>query len=79
MKLVISGATGFTAREVIRQSLSDPKITTVVALARRPVEVPQNLGAEADTSKLKSVVVQDFGAYSEDAKKQLEGADACIW
>lgn len=79
MKLVITGATGFCARETIRQSLSNPKITTVVALARRPVEVPQNLGPEADTSKLKSVVLQDFGTYSEDVKKQLEGADACIW
>jgi uncharacterized protein YbjT (DUF2867 family) len=79
MKLVVSGATGFVATEVIRQSLSNPRITSVLALARRPVTVPENLPPGADTSKLKSVVVEDFGKYSDDAKKQLEGADACIW
>ncbi|KAJ9610681.1 hypothetical protein H2200_005458 [Cladophialophora chaetospira] len=79
MKLVVSGATGFTATEVIRQSLSNPRITSVLALARRPVTVPENLPPGADTSKLKSVVVEDFGKYFDDAKKQLEGTDACIW
>jgi len=79
MKLIISGATGFVATEVIRQSLSNPRITSVLALARRPVTVPENLPPEADSSKLKSVVVEDFGKYSDNVKQQLEGADACIW
>ncbi|KIW66093.1 hypothetical protein PV04_08297 [Phialophora macrospora] len=79
MKLVIAGATGFVATELIRQSLANPKIHSVVALARRPVEVPQNLGPDVDTSKLKSVVIEDFVKYSEDVQGQLEGTDACIW
>ena len=79
MKLIVSGGTGFVATEVIRQSLSNPRITTVLALARRPVAVPENLPAGADISKLKSIVVENYGNYSEDVKKQLEGADACIW
>ncbi|EXJ53443.1 uncharacterized protein A1O5_13311 [Cladophialophora psammophila CBS 110553] len=79
MKLIISGATGFVATELIRQSLSERSITSVVALARRPITVPDNLGTEADTSKLKSVVLEDFAKYPDDVKKQLEGADACIW
>lgn len=79
MKLIVSGATGFVATEVIRQSLSIPSITSVIALARRPVSAPENLGAGADTSKLQSVVLEDFGQYSDDVKKQLAGADACIW
>ena len=79
MKLVISGATGFVATELIRQSLSNPKVTLVIALARRHVAAPENLGPGADTSKLKSVVLEDFGKYPEDVKRQLEGADACIW
>ena len=79
MKLIISGGTGFVATELIRQSLSNPRITTVLALARRPVAVPENLPPGADAEKLKSIVVEDFGNYSDDVKKQLEGADACIW
>ncbi|ETI25484.1 hypothetical protein G647_02257 [Cladophialophora carrionii CBS 160.54] len=79
MKLLIVGGTGFVATELIRQSLASREITSVVALARRPVEVPQNLGVEVDTSKLKSVVIEDFTKYSEDVKAQLDGADACIW
>lgn len=79
MKLVIAGATGFVATEVIRQSLSLPSITTVVALARRPVSAPGNLLPGADASKLHSVVVKDYGKYSQDVKKEIAGADACIW
>ncbi|KIW24019.1 uncharacterized protein PV07_09758 [Cladophialophora immunda] len=79
MKLIISGATGFVATELIRQCLNNPSITTVVALARRPITVPDNLGPGADTAKLKSVVLEDFAKYPDDVKEQLEGADACIW
>lgn len=79
MKLIISGGTGFVATELIRQSLLNPKITSIIALARRPVPVPQDLGADVDTSKLKSVVLDDFTQYTDDVKRQLDGADACIW
>ncbi|KAI1102028.1 NAD(P)-binding protein [Jackrogersella minutella] len=79
MKLIISGATGFVGRELIRQSLSKSEITSVVALSRKPVSVPENLPDGADPSKLKSVVVQDYDQYSEQAKKEFAGASACIW
>ncbi|EXJ57465.1 hypothetical protein A1O7_07813 [Cladophialophora yegresii CBS 114405] len=79
MKLLIVGGTGFVATEIIRQSLASPEITSVVTLARRPVEVPQNLGGHVGPSKLKSVLLQDFTKYSEDVKAQLENVDACIW
>lgn len=79
MKLVIGGASGFVATEIIRQSLSIPKITSVVAIARRAVATPCNLGKGADTSKFLSVVLDNYDQYSDDVKKQLAGADACIW
>jgi nucleoside-diphosphate-sugar epimerase len=79
MKLVIAGATGFVATECVRQALNDPRFTSVIALARREVKAPADLGPKADASKLKSVIVQDYGSYSEDVKKQLAGTDACIW
>ncbi|EXJ81830.1 hypothetical protein A1O1_07895 [Capronia coronata CBS 617.96] len=79
MKLIVSGASGFVATEVIRQSLNNPSITTVVALARRRISAPGNLPPDADASKLRSVVVDDLDQYSEDVKRQVAGADACIW
>jgi len=79
MKLIVAGASGFVATEVIRQSLSLPKITSIIALARRPVSAPSELGQGADASKLHSVVLDNYGSYPEDVKKHFAGADACIW
>ena len=79
MKLIIAGATGFVATELIRQSLSIPKITCVIAIARHPVSTPSNLSPTADPSKLHSVIIENYGSYPEDVMKQLAGADACIW
>lgn len=78
MKLIITGATGFVATEVLRQALLLPSITSIVALARKPVPAPQGTPA-ANSSKLKSVVLQDYGTYPDDVKKEMAGADACIW
>ena len=79
MKLIVAGASGFVATEVIRQSLSMPQINSVIALARHPVSVPLDLGQSADASKLHSVVLDNYGSYTEDVMKQLADADACIW
>ncbi|KAK7182750.1 hypothetical protein DPSP01_013486 [Paraphaeosphaeria sporulosa] len=79
VKLIIGGATGFVATEVIRQSLSNPKITAIYALGRKPIAVPEGTAPGADTSKLKSLVVKDFEKYPEDVKAQLADADGAIW
>ncbi|KAK3305261.1 uncharacterized protein B0T15DRAFT_531771 [Chaetomium strumarium] len=80
MKLVVAGSTGFVATEVIRQALSNPSITSVVALGRRPAPEPQSTGSRADLTKLRSVTVDDLGEeYPDHVKKELSGADACIW
>ena len=79
MKLIVAGASGFVATEVIRLSLSMPKITSVIAVARRPVSTPLNLGQGADASKLHCVVLDDYGSYPDEVMKQFAGADACIW
>ncbi|KAK3207347.1 hypothetical protein GRF29_103g738502 [Pseudopithomyces chartarum] len=79
VKLIIGGATGFVASEIIRQSLSNPNITTIYALGRKPIPVPEGTAPGADTSKLKSLVVQDFENYPEDVKAQIADADGAIW
>lgn len=79
MKIIISGATGFVGTELIRQSLVNPKVTSIIALARRAVPTPANAGPGADTSKLHSVTVKDYDSYPDEVKKHFVGADACIW
>ncbi|PRP82340.1 hypothetical protein PROFUN_10244 [Planoprotostelium fungivorum] len=79
MKLVITGGSGFVATEVIIQSLCNPSITSVIALARRPLSLPTSLPPTADVNKWKSLVVSDYSTYPEDVKRELSDADACIW
>ncbi|RYP83828.1 hypothetical protein DL770_005298 [Monosporascus sp. CRB-9-2] len=83
MKLIVTGATGFVGREVVRQSLTRPEITSVVALARGPVSVsapaPETLPPGTDASKLRAIEIADYTEYSEDVRRELAGANACIW
>ena len=75
----MTGATGFVGTEVIRQALRNPAITSVIALARKPVSRPDNSGSDENT-KFESVILKDWVTpYSESIKEQLKGADACIW
>jgi dTDP-4-dehydrorhamnose reductase len=74
MKLIIAGGTGLVATELIRQSLKKREITSVIALARKPVQIDG-----IDSSKLKSVVINDYGEYPDHVKAQFAEADACIW
>lgn len=78
MKLIIVGASGFVATELVRHSLQLAAFTEVVALSRQAVHAPEGLDSAA-ASKLRSVVIKDYGEYPDDVKKQLAGADACIW
>lgn len=79
MKLIIAGASGFVGTELVHQSLQDSRFTSVIALARRSLEPPTDLGPEADLKKFHSVQVNNYDEYSDDVKQQLAGADACIW
>lgn len=79
MKLIVVGSTGFVATEVIRQTLSNPAITSIVGVGRRKVPVPENTWPDADPAKFKSIVMDDWENYSESVKKELSNADACIW
>ncbi len=78
MKLIIAGATGFIGSEVIRLSLQRPDITKVIALSRTPL-APLQPEDGADTSKLRNVIVKDYGDYLDSVKREFAGADACIW
>jgi dihydrodipicolinate reductase len=79
MRIIVGGSTGMVGTEIIRQALSHPDVSTVLALGRREISAPSDLGPNADVSKLKSVVLKDFENYTDDVKRQLQGADAVIW
>ena len=79
MKLIVSGASGFVGSEVVRQSLADPRITSLIALTRKPMEAPKALLEGADASKFRNVVVKDYGTYSDEVRKEFARVDACIW
>ncbi|MDI1487083.1 MAG: hypothetical protein OHK93_006346 [Ramalina farinacea] len=79
MKLIITGASGFVATELLRQSLRHPSITSVVAISRRPVPQPTGLPAN-ELGKLRVVQVKDYGELDvEQVREAAAGAGGCIW
>lgn len=77
MKLIIAGASGFVASEVVRQSVRLKEITSVIALARKPI-APSGLSDE-ESAKLRSVVTESYETYSPEVQREFASADACIW
>ncbi|KAK7912188.1 hypothetical protein PG985_014669 [Apiospora marii] len=76
MKVVIVGGSGLVATELISQSMAMAEITSVVAVARKPIE----LGADTvDHAKFKSMVIDDYERFGDPVRKELAGADVCIW
>lgn len=71
MKLILTGSSGFVGRELLRQCLQHPAVTSVVALSRRELATHDD--------KLQVVIMDNFASYPETAKEAIKGADACIW
>jgi hypothetical protein len=76
MKLIIGGATGFVGREVLRQALRSPHITSIITLGRRPITISSG---EENTNKVTDIVMEDGENYSESIMEKFADADACIW
>jgi dTDP-4-dehydrorhamnose reductase len=76
MKLIIVGGTGLVATELIRQSLAMPDITSIIAVARRPVQIDADA---VNKSRFKTAIIQDYEKYPDTLKSEISGADACIW
>ncbi|RVD80178.1 uncharacterized protein DFL_008083 [Arthrobotrys flagrans] len=74
MKVIVTGGTGFLGTEILRQCVANPRITSIIALARR--DLAPEWQAEKKITTLK---VTDFGTYSPEDLKVLEGAEGCFW
>ncbi|KAK6357700.1 hypothetical protein TWF718_002009 [Orbilia javanica] len=74
MKVIVTGGTGFLGTEILRQCVANPKITSIIALSRR--DLKPEWQAEKKITTLK---VTDFGTYSPEDLKVLEGAEGCFW
>ena len=75
MKVILTGATGFIGGQVLKDCLSNPAITSIVAISRR--ELPSDLTRNA--SKLTVIIHNDFTSYPSHMLEELKGAQACIW
>lgn len=71
MKIILTGCTGFVGSKVLEKCLQSNVITSVVALSRKALPLTD--------PKLRTVIVQDFSAYSEEVLRELDGATSCIW
>ncbi|KAI1109953.1 hypothetical protein F5Y14DRAFT_430717 [Nemania sp. NC0429] len=74
MKILITGASGSLGGGCLRQCLSHPKISIVVAFVRR--ELPADISSHP---KLKCVVIKDFSQWPEDVLQGHADAAGMIW
>ncbi|KAK3368662.1 hypothetical protein B0H63DRAFT_488899 [Podospora didyma] len=72
LKVVLGGSTGFIGKEILRQCIQHPDITSIVALTRRQLPAPVD-------PKVSVVIPDDWLNYSPAVLQAIEGADACIW
>ena len=70
MQILVTGATGLIGAEVLRQSIQDPGIHSVIAISRGQPEVTH--------SKIQTIIHPDFLHY-ESLAEVMKQADALIW
>jgi nucleoside-diphosphate-sugar epimerase len=70
VKVILFGATGMVGKGVLRQCLLDPEVESVVAIGRKPCDVPH--------SKLRDLVRADMFDFSCDAG-EFAAYDTCLF
>ncbi|MCJ1448902.1 MAG: hypothetical protein MMC23_009421 [Stictis urceolatum] len=76
MKLILAGATGFIGNEVLTQALSHPKVTSVVALSRRPLTGPLSSHPKLQTALMTD---ETYISYPPEVLSQLADASGAVW
>ena len=70
MKVLLFGATGMVGDGVLHECLADPRVASVLAVARSPLSVTH--------AKLREIRRKDFFDY-RDLARDLEDIDACFF
>lgn len=70
MKVIVTGVTGMVGEGVLLACLSDPRLTEVLAVSRKP--------SGHTHAKLKELLVADFTKL-DGLEGELEGYDACFY
>jgi uncharacterized protein YbjT (DUF2867 family) len=70
MKVILFGATGMVGQGVLRESLRDPEVSSVLSVGRRETG--------ARDPKLRELVVRDLSDLSP-IEAELSGLDACLF
>jgi uncharacterized protein YbjT (DUF2867 family) len=73
MKVIVTGTTGYIGQQVLARCVVDPRITSVVALSRRPL--PQY----DHEPKVIVQIVSDFAQFDDDSIQTWKSAGACLW
>lgn len=74
MKIVVAGATGKAGSAIVRECLSDDRVSKVYILTRR------SLADDVQKDpKVEVILHQDFTSYSDEVLDRLSGASACLW
>jgi nucleoside-diphosphate-sugar epimerase len=83
MKIILTGATGFVGRVLLKYCIAHPAITSIVVLSRRELDEAQIRGdinnEQSSGAKVKVILHQDFESYPDELLKELEGAEGCLW
>jgi hypothetical protein len=74
MKIILAGSTGYIGREVLKQCLTHPRVSLVIALSRRELNVSD--------PKLRVVIIDNdefFLKQPPEFLSEVQDADACIY
>lgn len=69
MRVIVLGATGAAGSEIVRQCSADPRVESILAVSRRPLE--------QSNPKLRVVLHRDFGDFGP-IEGELGGIDVCF-
>lgn len=72
MKVIVTGVTGYIGSAVLARCVKDPRITSIIALSRKPLPLYD------DEPKVDVRIVQDFGNFDDETIASWKGAEACL-